>query len=223
MFVHIILKTTMKNLKNLFYVIFAMALLVACDKKENKSEGTEQTATGVDTAAYKIDTAASNVKWLGKKVTGQHNGTIKIQDGELTAAGSNLIGGNIVINMASIKNEDLTDPEFNGKLIGHLKSPDFFSTDSFPTSTFVIKNVKDGTDGKKNVTGDLTIKGITNEITFPADIKADSTTLKGTGKAVLDRTKWNIKYGSANFIKGIGDKAINDEFELEFNITAVKK
>jgi polyisoprenoid-binding protein YceI len=125
--------------------------------------------------------------------------------------------------MASVSNGDLeADKESQGKLLGHLKSPDFFSTDSFPTSTFVIKNVTDGAEGKKNVTGDLTIKGITNEVSFPADVKLQGDTLKATGKAIVDRTKWNIRYGSSKFIPNIGDKAIYDDVELDFDVTATK-
>lgn len=224
MFVHTI-KTTMKNLRKLAYLLIAGALVVACGKDEKKSEGTAQEiAADADTTTYKIDPSKSEVKWLGKKVTGQHNGKINIQEGEVIAAGENVIGGTVVFDMASITSEDITDAEMNGKLIGHLKSPDFFATDSFPTSTFKLKSITNGAEGMKNITGDLTIKNITNEISFPAEVKVDSTSnsLQAKGKTTIDRTQWNIRYGSGKFFQDLGDKAIYDEVELELDVTATK-
>lgn len=204
------------------YLVIAGTILMSCGKSEEKKEGEAQTTeTASDTATYKIDAGASSIKWVGKKVTGQHNGKINIQGGDVTASGSTVIGGNVIIDMASITNEDLTDKKANSDLIGHLKSPDFFSTDSFPTANFVIKSVKPEGD-KQTVVGDLTIKGITQEISFPVEVKADSNSLKATGKATLDRTKWNIRYGSGKFFQGLGDKMIYDEIELDVDVKATK-
>jgi polyisoprenoid-binding protein YceI len=204
----------MKTLKSIFYLLLVGSVLIACEKKEEKKETTE---IKVDTATFTIDTAVSVVKWTGKKVTGQHNGTIKIQSGNISAAGDAVVGGTVVIDMASIKNEDITDAEMKAKLIGHLRSPDFFDVEKYPTATFAITSVSSDT-----VTGNLTIKGITEPVSFPIDAKVKDNTLKGNGKATFDRAKYDVRYGSGKFFEGLGDKMIYDEVELEFDITATK-
>ena len=126
--------------------------------------------------------------------------------------------------MNSITCTDLTDKTYNDKLIGHLKSDDFFGTAKHPTAKFEITKVtlKEGVN--YDVTGKLTIKGITNEITFPALIKQTETAAKIVTVATIkvNRTKFDIKYGSASFFESIGDKAINDEFDLTISVIASK-
>jgi polyisoprenoid-binding protein YceI len=217
----------MKNFRNLMYLVFAVAMIVACDKKENKGEGsTDSTATGVDSSAVtstlKIDTTKSDVKWLGKKVTGEHKGTVKVKGGELQITGDSLTGGTVEVNMTSIAVTDLTDKTMNDKLVGHLKSDDFFGVAKNPTATLVIKNVQPGADGKLVVSGDLTIKGITKPVNFPADINVSNDKVTAKGTAVINRTDFDVRYGSKKFFEDIGDKMIYDEFELEFDVTAVK-
>lgn len=172
---------------------------------------------------YAVDTKASTATWLAKKVTGQHTGGINISKGNIISDGKTITGGTFEIDMKTINCTDLTDKEWNDKLIGHLKSDDFFSVDKNPTSKFEITKatLKSGND--YDVTGKLTIKGITNEITFPAMIKMDAKTFVTVAKIMVNRTKFDIKYGSASFFEGIGDKAINDEFELNINVVASAK
>lgn len=172
---------------------------------------------------YAIDTKATTATWLAKKVTGQHEGGIAISKGNIVSDGKNITGGTFEIDMTSITCTDLTDKEYNGKLIGHLKSDDFFSIEKNPTAKFELTKatLKSGND--YTVTGKLTIKGITNEITFPAMIKMDAKTFVTVAKIMVNRTKYDIKYGSASFFEGIGDKAINDEFELNINVVASAK
>lgn len=172
---------------------------------------------------YNVDTKSTTATWLAKKVTGQHNGTVDVSKGSFTSDGKNLTGGSIVFDMTTIKNVDLTDPAYNAKLVGHLKSADFFAVDKNPTSSFELTKAVLKEGNNYEVTGKLTIKGITNEITFPAMIKMDAKTLVAVAKIMVDRTKYDIKYGSASFIEGIGDKAINDEFELDVNVVASAK
>jgi polyisoprenoid-binding protein YceI len=172
---------------------------------------------------YTVDTKATTATWTGKKVTGQHTGAITISKGSVVADGKNVTGGNFDFDMTSITCTDLTDKGYNDKLVGHLKGEDFFSVDKHPTAKFVLTKaaLKSGNDYE--VTGNLTIKGITNEITFPAMIKLDDKTLVAIAKIVVNRTKYDIKYGSASFFESIGDKAINDEFELDVNVVATAK
>ncbi len=173
---------------------------------------------------YKIDTKTTTAVWLGKKVTGQHTGGVNITSGKVITDGKNITSGTIEFDMNSITCTDLADKGYNDKLIGHLKSDEFFGTAKNPTAKFEITKaavtdpLKPGND--YNITGKLTIKGITNEITFPALIKMDEKTMVVIAKIIVNRTKFGLVYGSASFVENIGDKAISDDFELSVNVTA---
>ncbi len=160
----------------------------------------------------KINIKESKIVWTGKKVLGSHTGTIKLKDGFLEMDGNALTGGEFVVDMTTITDTDLSG-ESKGKLEGHLKSDDFFGVEKHPTAKLVIKSATKNADGYL-VTGDLTIKGITNPIKFDMDMGKDfaSTTLK------VDRTKYDVRYGSGSFFDGLGDKAINDDFELQVTL-----
>lgn len=164
---------------------------------------------------YKVDAAKSVAKWDAKKVTGEHNGTFNLAGGLLTLDGDKVTGGSFEIDMKSIKCTDIADAGYNAKLIGHLNSDDFFSVDKNPKAMFKITKVE-GT----NITGDMTIKGITQSITFPATVKVDKGTVSATAKIVLDRTKWDIRFGSKKFFESIGDKAIADDFTIDLALSA---
>jgi polyisoprenoid-binding protein YceI len=170
--------------------------------------------------SFKVDASKSSVNWLAKKVTGQHNGTITISNGTLSLANDKIVGGKFEIDMTSIINADLQG-EWNTKLIGHLKSDDFFSVAKNPTAKLDITNV----ETKENntiINGKLTIKGITQDISFPASVSKKGNVVVAIATIRIDRTKYDIKYGSKSFIEGIGDKAIDDEFELQVNLVAIK-
>lgn len=170
--------------------------------------------------AFEIDTKASKVVWNAKKVTGEHTGNVLLNNGKVWVEKNAVVGANINIDMNSISCTDLTDAEWNKKLVGHLKSDDFFSVEKHPSSTFEISSVKKAANGDYTVNGKLTIKGITNEISFPAKVNLANGTVKANGTAKLDRTKWDIRYGSGKFFEGLGDKMIYDEFEITFELTA---
>jgi len=167
-----------------------------------------------------VDTAASKLAWVGKKVTGQHNGTVKIKSGGLEVDGDKITGGSFVIDMTSIDVEDLSG-EMKGKLMGHLRSDDFFSVDKYPTATFTITSVdkSDATNATHFIAGDLTIKGKTNKVTFPATVNMVGNKVNATAKFDLDRTKWDIRYGSGSFFDGLGDKMIYDDFEIDLMLS----
>ncbi|CAN5435393.1 YceI family protein [soil metagenome] len=175
------------------------------------------------TINYSIDTKSTTATWLAKKVTGEHSGGISISKGNIVSDGKTITGGTFEFDMTSMTCTDITDKEYNGKLMGHLKSDDFFSVEKNPTAKFELTKatLKSGDD--YDVTGKLTIKGITNEISFPAMIKMDAKTFVTVAKIMVNRTKYDIKYGSASFFEGIGDKAINDEFEININVIAAAK
>jgi polyisoprenoid-binding protein YceI len=170
----------------------------------------------------KADVEKSTLTWNGKKVTGEHTGTIKLSNGSLQVNGAKLVGGSFDIDMNSIVCTDITDAEYNTKFIGHMKSEDFFNTAKFPTATFKITKVKAKGGQNYDVTGDLTVKGITKPVTFPVVLKTDGTQAEATGKITIDRTKYDIKYGSKTFFASIGDKAIYDDFTIDFKLVAAK-
>jgi polyisoprenoid-binding protein YceI len=178
------------------------------------------TTEAIKNKNYSIDTKLTTATWVGKKVTGQHTGGITISKGAIEAKGKEIVGGSFEFDMTSITNTDLTDKEWNDKLMTHLKSDDFFSVAKNPTATFVVTKAAMKSEGKYDITGKLTIKGITNEITFPADVKIDDKTFVTIAKIMINRTKFDIKYGSATFSDALGDKAISDEFELDINLVA---
>lgn len=154
----------------------------------------------------------SKLLWKGYKVTGSHEGTINLASGAVVMNGSKLKGGTFTIDMTSLESTDL-DGEMKGKLDGHLKADDFFGVEKFPTAKLEIKKIKSTGNGTYMLTADLTIKGITQTIKFPATVKAN----KASAKLKIDRTKFNIKYGSSSFFENLQDKAISNEFDLAIN------
>lgn len=176
---------------------------------------------------YKIAPKASSLKWLGEKVGKNHYGTVGIKDGSMTKSGNNY-SGTFTIDMTTIKVDDIKDAGMNGKLLGHLQSDDFFSVQNHKTATFKLKSIKDykpKKDEKGNhwVTGDLTIKGITHEIGFPAEIKFDGNGFKADAKFSINRAKWEIKYGSGSFFDNLGDAMISDDIKYELKLVGKVK
>jgi len=165
---------------------------------------------GVQAQTVKVDAAKSSIDWLGKKVTGEHAGTIDLKSGELKLDGGAIAGGEFVVDMTSIKNTDLTDAEWNGKLVGHLKSDDFFGVETYPEAKLVITKATAFSGDKATATGDLTIKGATHPVTF--DVTKDGKTY--TAEITVDRSKYDVRYGSKSFFDNLGDKVIYDEFYL---------
>lgn len=169
-------------------------------------------------STLKVDTKASKVYWNAKKVTGEHSGVLSVADGTVYVRDEKVTGANINLDMNTIDCTDL-EGEWKDKLIGHLKSDDFFSVEKHPHATFAIKSVvMDGAQYK--LVGDLTIKGIKHEISFPADVKVEGDKLTANGKATIDRTKYDIRYGSGKFFEGLGDKMIYDTFDIRFELVA---
>jgi polyisoprenoid-binding protein YceI len=209
--------------KRAFFAGFAAAVLLTGAALTPTLAIEKPSKIAAKATTFKVDAAKSMLSWEGKKVTGQHNGNVKVKDGMLTVDGGKLTGGMFTIDMASMTNLDLTDKGYNDKLMGHLKSEDFFNVAKFPTSTFKITKVTPGASANLyTITGDMTIKGITNAVSFPATVKMNATMIEAEGKATLDRTKYDIRYGSKSFFENIGDKAIYDEFVIGLKLVAAK-
>jgi polyisoprenoid-binding protein YceI len=156
------------------------------------------------------DTSKTTLSWLGEKVTGQHTGTIKLQSGGLNWQNNKIVSGEFTIDMATIK-----ESTGDARLEGHLKSDDFFSVGKFPTAKLVLTGSESFEKGSALVKGTLTIKGITNPIEFKSNILKKDDGLWFYSNIIVDRTKFNVRYGSGTFFDNLGDKVIYDEFKLK--------
>ncbi|WP_411032293.1 YceI family protein [Spongiimicrobium sp. 3-5] len=165
--------------------------------------------TPIDGEKKEVKTSESKVTWKAYKVTGSHTGTVDLKSGSLLFDGDKLTGGEFVVDMSSLISTDL-EGEYKGKLEGHLKSDDFFGVATHPTSKLVFTSVEASGKNSYEVTGDLTIKGITKAVTFDVSIYGS----KATATLKVDRANYDVKYGSGSFFDNLGDKTIYDEFDL---------
>ncbi len=169
--------------------------------------------TKVEAQTKKIDVAKSKIVWTGKKITGQHQGTINFKDGYLVFKDNKVAGGSFTADMTSLTNTDQTGGS-KTKLEGHLKSDDFFGVYNFKTSSMVFKSIGNKGNNTYLITADLTIKGITNTVQFELVVK-DNT---AKANVSIDRTKYDIKYGSGSFFEDLGDKTIYNDFDLNVDL-----
>jgi len=168
------------------------------------------------TQTFEIIASQSNIGWIGRKVTGSHNGTINIKSGSLKLEDNNIVSGQVVVDTTSIKILDVTDPATNAQFAGHLASDDFFASEQHPEAFFKIILVKG-----RHVEGDLTIKGITHPVSFDAQMSLSGSMLNATGRIIIDRTLYDMKFRSGNFFTNLGDTLIYNDFELNVSITAI--
>ena len=157
-----------------------------------------------------VDTNKSTITWQGKKVGGQHEGNILISNGFLALKDDQIEAGSFVIDMTSITNTDLDNVDYNQKLVGHLMSDDFFGVEEFPTASLILTESSKFVNGKATATGDITIKGKTERISFDVQKKGNVY----TSTIELDRSKFDVRYGSKSFFDNLGDKTISDDFTL---------
>jgi len=161
-----------------------------------------------------VNTDLSELKWTGKKVTGEHWGYIQLKDASLSVKNNQIQSGVFKIDMESINNQDIESEKTNAQLIGHLKSDDFFSVDKYPVATLKIKESTPFKNGFAEIKANLTIKGITHPISF----KAEQLVNGYKAKITVDRTKYNVRYGSGKFFDNLGDNMIYDDFTLDVKI-----
>jgi polyisoprenoid-binding protein YceI len=162
------------------------------------------------------DTGKASLQWLGEKVTGQHTGTINLKDGWLNWKDNRIVSGEFTIDMTTIK-----DADANERLEGHLKSDDFFGVEKYPVSRLVITGSDSFEKGTAVVKGTLTIKGVTNPVEFKATSQKKEEGTWFYANIVVDRAKYNIRYGSGSFFDNLGDKVIYDEFKLKVNLLVI--
>jgi polyisoprenoid-binding protein YceI len=167
-----------------------------------------------------VNKAESQVRWEASKVTGTHWGYVPLKNATLDYAGGKIKGGSFDMDMVNLTVEDLTDAKSKNSLTGHLKSDDFFSVEKFNTATFKITEAKPGKGTDYTITGNLTIKGITQKISFPAKVSVAGKKVTATGQITFDRTKFDIKYRSKSYFEDLADKMIYDEVKLDVKLVA---
>jgi polyisoprenoid-binding protein YceI len=181
------------------------------------TEEVQQEAAPQD-GELELDMEASSVTWMGdKKIGDAHEGTINISTGSLSFAEGKLVGGTVVLDMNSIKSTDL-EGDTAATLEKHLKSEDFFETETYPEATFSILAVNYTSESTASVTGELTLHGVTNPVTLETTLSDMDGVWVAESRVVLDRTLWNVNYGSGSIFKGLGDNIINDEMTIAFTV-----
>jgi len=204
-----------KQIFNLFTIVTLGIAVVSCNKTKEAQTTNSETALVSEESSqkYRVNSAESVIEWKGFKPTGSHNGTINLENGTLTTNNGKINSGTFLINMSSIK-----ESENNARLEGHLKSPDFFDVEKFPTGAFEITGIKESM-----LSGNLTIKGITNNVSFSVSISDEGGDLLLTSDAfTINRSKWDIRYKSKSFFNDLGDKFIDDDIEIKITIKANK-
>jgi polyisoprenoid-binding protein YceI len=175
------------------------------------------------TLVYTVDTGNSSINWKGNRsVGGGHEGTISISEGSLIFENGVFSGGNFIIDMNTINTTDLTEGR-KERLDGHLKNEDFFDVAKFPVSKLLITKVEAVSAGRYRITGDLTIKGKTLSVQFPATIGEVGGKIVASGGFSFNRTDYDVRYGSGKFFDNLGDRAIEDDVPLTINVVADKK
>ena len=167
---------------------------------------------------YVTDALDSKIEWTAKKLAGEHSGEIKLKAGELIFFKDKLTGGTFEMDMKTITCTDITDAKSNKRLVDHLKSEDFFSVVRFPTSRFVITSVDTRSPTEYIVTGNLTIKGKTNPLTFPVNIRSNRNEILAEATLTFDRSRYDVKFGSQSFYENLGDKLVYDDIDISIKL-----
>ena len=170
-----------------------------------------------------IDLKQSKLEWTGKKLGGEHYGEIQLSSGNLTFTKNKLTGGSFEMDMTSITCADITDTKSNKRLVDHLKSEDFFSVVRFPKSSFVITKVEPTSATEYTVTGNLTIKGKTNPITFTANVNSINNQTVANATLTFDRSKYDVKFGSQSFFENLGEKLVYDDVDMIVKLVMLSK
>lgn len=213
-------------MKSYLLVLTVLLFAASCSNNpKNKIEGTDsQTIANGSGEQLVVDTQASSIHWVGTKPGGSHHGTIGIKDGSLAINGTELVSGSFTIDMNAIVDEDLTDQKMNEMLVTHLKSADFFDVEKYPTSSFAITKVEavSGNDSiTHRISGNLKMKDVEKNITFDAKVTKEGDEYKAvTVPFTIDRTQWNVQYGSKSIFADLKDKFIDDNIELQITIIA---
>lgn len=219
-------------MKKSFLSLFVLATITLTSCKEEIKETQEPIEVAVaseDSNSFKVDTAKSVIEWVGSKPTGKHNGTIALSSGEIFLNNGKIESGNFILDMASITVLDLKPGDGKEDLEAHLKGIEkeedadhFFNIKKFPEGKFELTSVET-VEGKTTMNGNLTLKGITKPVSFPAILTVDGNTLNLSSESfMINRTNWGVNYASKSVFGDLKDKFVNDDIELKVNLTATK-
>lgn len=206
-----------KKMKRVFLIlpIALLALATSCGAGEETEVHEEAVvAENVESKDYTISTTESLVNWSGEGVGHGHNGTISVSSGSFTMKEDKIEAGEITIDMTSMTISDIEDTTENAKLLSHLTTEDFFNVAEYSTAKLIIT---DGSD-MSNVKGNMTIKDVTEEVTFSLSTADNDGKLTLTSKLSIDRTKYGIIYSSGNFFEDLGDYLVEDNFDLDITL-----
>ena len=220
-------------MKKLFLGLMIAGTLTACNAPDADEATTSEQVevSDVGGTAYGVD-SSSTVMWTGTKPTGKHDGTFAVNEGNLMIKDNALVGGSFVINVASLASTDLAgDPDNKAKLEGHLKSPDFFNIEKYPTAKFEISSVEafvaDSSskdvmmkDATHTIKGNLTLKDVTKSVSFPAKVTIDASSAVASANFNIDRTDWEMNYKGPNNPQ---DWVISKTVNIKLGINASKK
>lgn len=212
-------------MKKISFLIMAggVIMFTSCNTtpKGEEAQVTEQQEAAASTGStFKVNTETSVVKWIGASPVKQHDGTFKISEGTLTVTDNNLTAGSFVIDVASLTDNDL-EGEYKTKLETHLKSADFLEAEKYPSAKFEITSVEAAAEGENThkISGNLTMKDSTKNITFPAKISVTEAEVSATANFNIDRSQWNISYRND---ASLGDKLIKPEVNIAIELKAAK-
>lgn len=203
-------------MKKLFTFLM-LIILASCNT--NPNQASTQQAQGVATVdnIYNLETAQSQITWTGREVsTSYHYGTLDFVSGNFEISNGAIVNGEFIVDMTSINNQDM-EGDSKARLEGHLKSDDFFSVESYPTASISINSSELISDGKWNVSADLSIKGFTHPVNFEMISSEDG----WSANLVFDRSKYDVRFRSGSFFENLGDKLIYDDIELSINLTTL--
>lgn len=225
-FAHLNKTYTMKTSFLKFFALVGIISLTSCGNKAKEADtkaAKEASIAEASATTFSADASKSTIMWKGFKPTGSHTGTIAIANGTLKVNKDIVESGSFTIDMNSITVTDIpAEEEANGKLKGHLTSPDFFDVSAYPTAKFEVTSLKKE-NGKAILSGNLTLKNATNNISFPVNTTEDGSKMTLTSETfTIDRSKWDVRYGSKSFFDNLGNKFINDDIELTINLVATK-
>lgn len=219
------------NIQTGIIVLSISTLLFSCNSNNSAKRIETSEAVEVSEASgekYSLVAEESQINWRGTKPTGEHHGYINFSDGILMLDENKITGGRFVIDMNSIVDEDLEDEEMNAKLTGHLKSEDFFHVEEYPEGVFELTSVKkssintsesDDSNMEYEITGNLTLRGVTKSITFPANIEISENNITAqSNEFSLDRTLWNVNFQSKKVFAELKDKFIHDDMHIKLNL-----
>ena len=212
-------------MKKIILGAIAVSLMfVSCKENKNKKiEVKEEVKVEKSVAELNnVNLETSVLNWKGSKPTGDHNGTVSLKSGGILIEDGKLKAGEFVVDMNTITNIDMKGSKGATHIEGHLKSPDFFEVEKYPTSKFVITNVVEK-EGKLEVTGNLSIKDVTKSITIPASLEeVDGMYVFKSENFNIDRADFNVKYKSKKFFDNLKDKFVNDLVEMSFEVKTIK-